>query len=129
EERDLRLKLKQQITPQDSIYAEAIYYEAAGGDSGQYYDQSYLNPGVRTRENQDPTLALGYHHEWQPGVHTLLLGTRLSDRLSVHNPSQISLLVGRLPQGIALVEPFGDDQSYRSVLEIYSGELQQIWQQ
>ncbi len=132
EERDLRLQLKQQLTPQDTVWAQGIYYEASGGDLFQLYDPSQYNPGLRIRENQDPILAIGYHHEWSPGVHTLALAGRLSDRFSVANPEQFTFLVGRrtATNGTELVrvEPFAVKQEYRSILETYSGELQQIWQ-
>jgi hypothetical protein len=65
----------------------------------------YQIPGYVTRETQDPILALGYHHEWAPGMHTIVLGTRLKDRISVDNPAQISLLVNRTPDGLDYVEP------------------------
>jgi Flp pilus assembly protein TadD len=134
EERNLSASFKQQVTHDDLFYLQASWYEATGGDRIEYYDPSLpyprgLNPGLRTRENEDPLLSLGYRHEWSPGMQTLVLGSRLSDRISVENPSQISLLVERTPAGLDYVEPFFISQSYRSDLEMYSGEIQQIWEQ
>jgi Tfp pilus assembly protein PilF len=128
EGRDLTLRVKQQLTPQDSMYAQAIYYEEKGGDLPQYYDPASANTGVRTRENLDPILTLGYHHEWQPGVHTLLLANRWSSRFSRDDPSQTALLVDRQPEGIIFVSPFFVNEHRRTILEIYSAELQQVWQ-
>lgn len=133
EERILTGRFKQQITPQDMVYLQAAWYEASGGDLLQYYDPALPFPlgpnlGLRTRETQDPTLSLGYRHEWAPGIQTLVLGSRLEDRVSVDNPSQVTFLVNRTPQGLDYVEPFFISQSYLSDLEIYSAELQQIWQ-
>ncbi len=133
EERILTGRFKQQVTPQDMVYLQAAWYEASGGDLLQYYDPTLpfpLGPNLqlRNRETQDPTLSLGYRHEWAPGVQTLVLGSRLEDRVSVENPSQITLLVNRTPEGLDYVEPFLISQSYLSDLEIYSAELQQIWQ-
>jgi len=128
EERILTPSLKLQVTPQDSIFLQATYYEASGGDLIQYYDPNSANQLVRTHENQDPLISLGLHHEWSPGLHTLLLASRLSDRISVQNPTQLSFFVARETNEIYLVEPISIKQQYRSTLEIYAGELQQIWQ-
>jgi tetratricopeptide (TPR) repeat protein len=128
EETDLRLHFKQQITEHDSIYVKALYYNAEGGDLIQYYDQRSAIPGLRTEEKQEPILSIGYHREWGPGVHTLLLGSRLSDRLSVYNPAQLTLFVERVPEGLDYAELMSVAQGYHSTLEIYSAELQQIWQ-
>jgi len=62
-------------------------------------------------------------------VHTLVLGSRLNDRISVYNDGEVALLVGRVPEGLYFVSPFFIHQRYRSVLNIYTAELQQIWQQ
>ena len=129
EQRTLSLQLKQQLTPQDSIYVQAINYEATGGDLIQYYNQASANPGLRIRESQEPIVLAGYHHEWSPGVHTLFLASRLSDRFSVTNPAQGSFIVGKADGFPPNLTPTIFQQNYRSVLEIYSAELQQIWQQ
>src|SRR6185369_14160110 len=117
EEKAFSLQFKQQITSLDSIYMQATYYDAVGGDLIQYYDQNQANPGLRTSEKQEPIISLGYHREWSPGVHTLLLASRLDDRISVINPSQITLFVSRLPEGLEYVEPMIIKQTYRSRLE------------
>ncbi len=111
EERILTARFRQQFTPQDSVYAQATYYEADSGDVHQFYNPNQPfpmgpNPAVRTRENQDPIVSVGYHHEWGPGLHTLLLASRLSDRISVQDPTQLTLLVDRTGAGLDYVEPF-----------------------
>jgi outer membrane receptor protein involved in Fe transport len=80
-------------------------------------------------EDQTPIVSLGYHHEWSPGVHTLFLVTRLDDTTSFTNFTQPSLFKGYddvptlvAAQNITMNEHFTDK------LEIYSGELQQIWE-
>jgi Tfp pilus assembly protein PilF len=133
EERILSAEFKQQLTPKDTAFFQAIDYQASGGDPGLFYDPTQPfpqgpNPELRTRETQEPILALGYHHEWAPGMHTIVLGTRLTDRISVDNPAQISLLVDRTPDGLDYVEPFLISQTYQSDLKIYTAEVQQIWQ-
>ena len=131
EETTYDLRFKHQITTEDSVYFQASFGHSSGGNSAQYYDQSQAtNDPFRFRERSEPILTAGFHHEWSPGLHTLLLGSRLSDTYSVRNPSQLTFLVSRetnmAPVGSIL--PFAAGADYRSELEIYSIEAQQIWQ-
>jgi Tfp pilus assembly protein PilF len=133
EQRQLSGIFKAQVTPQDTIYLQVKQYEANSGDLYQYYNPynptNGANPGFRVNEDQTPIVGLGYHHEWSPGVHTLLFATRLDDSLAVTNPTGPTLLEFFTPagtptfvQGLTMHEHLEDD------LTIYSGELQQIWQ-
>jgi Tfp pilus assembly protein PilF len=129
------LRLKQQITPQDSVFFQAIYYNAETGDVTPYYNvklpvqQGGPNPGLRTRETQEPIALVGYHHQWSPGVDTLVLGGRLDDTFEVSNPRQTTLVLEKNPPGpLASVIPIGIGQAYRSKAEIYTAEIQQIIQ-
>lgn len=124
------LRFKQQFTPTDSAYLQAIYYDAEAGDVNQYYDDSRANRGLRTKERQEPIVLVGWHHEWSPENRTLLLAGRLSDSFAVVNPNQQTLLLDRtIPANDpGAVIPVSISQRYRSELEIYTGELQHIWQ-
>src|SRR5207247_1637073 len=138
EQRQLSLELKLQVTLQDTLYLQAKHYEGESGDVAQFYDPKMASSNVRTKETQEPILGLGYHHEWSPGVHTIFFATRLDDTASFTNQAQPTLVAFRpdvdpisMPgvttltgvQGITMHEHFVGK------LEIYSGELQQIWQQ
>ncbi len=73
---------------------------------------------------------LGYHHEWSPGVHTLLLASRLDDEFSVFNPAQATYFLIKPPGGDTVyAEQIQVEEHYRSTQEIYATELQQIWEQ
>ncbi len=137
ERRGLSLTLKQQFTPKDGIYVQAVGYDADGGDLHQYYAPYMVSPDYRFKETQDPTVVLGYHHEWSPGVHTLLLLARINDTFSFANPTQPTLVAFRpelnpisMPGVTTLtsVQGLTMAQSFESQQTIYSGELQQIWQ-
>jgi len=130
EETTYDLRFKHQITPMDRAYFQTSLAYSSGGNSAQYYDQSSAtNDPFRFRERVEPVLVAGYHHEWSPGVHTLLLGSRLSDTYSVTNPLQNTFLLGReADMPAASIVPFATREDYRSELEIYSVEAQQIWQ-
>jgi tetratricopeptide (TPR) repeat protein len=130
EQRQLSLTLKQQFTPQDTVYLQVKQYEANGGDLSQYYNQNMASPTFRMEEKQDPIAILGYHHEWSPGVHTLFLVTRLDDTTSFTNLTQPSLFEGYdgVPSLVA-AENITTREHFTGRLEIYSGELQQIWEE
>src|SRR5205814_4852815 len=91
----LSIQGKQQLTPEDSIYAQAVFNKVEGGDLAQYFDQSAAQSGFRFREKEEPILTLGYHREWNPGLHTLLLVNRLSDTLSAMGPTEPTVLIGK----------------------------------
>jgi len=124
-------KAKVQITPQDSIFVEGIYYTSTFGDIGQYYNQYGTVPGVNPtpsptflgKEWQQPDVFLGYHHEWAPGVHTLFLGGYLNDTLQYSDPNAIGLVAAN-----GGLNPTVFDTTYHRDFTAYSAELQQIFQ-
>ena len=135
---------KFQLTPDDSLLVLIKYQDYHSGDNFQYYDPSAVRhdlepfgitnaPIIRTNftfdEYQKPIALLGYHREWAPGIHTLLLGGRLENdqRFSSTDASQLILSRGTNGQVIAVDSaPF--DIKYRSVFEAYTSELNQILQ-
>jgi Tfp pilus assembly protein PilF len=130
EQLSLNLRLKHEITPQDSVYLQTIYYDADAGDVAQHFSPAMVNTTLHSKERQEPILLAGYHHEWAPGSHTLFLAGRLQDTLQVSNGAQGTLLFDRSFNGdVSDVITTALDQNYRSELEIYTAEAQQIWQQ
>lgn len=138
EERVLALTLKHQLTPQDSIFLRVQHAAIEGGDLAQRYDPNSASPAYRYKETQAPAVTLGYHHEWSPGNHTIFLVTRLEDTASVTNPTQATLFTIRpdvdpvnLPgvTELVAVNNITMREQLEGKLEIYSGELQQIFQQ
>jgi tetratricopeptide (TPR) repeat protein len=121
-------QLKYRLTPQDSILALIKYQDYDSGDNFQYYDASSARPQFHYSQQQTPLLLAGWHHEWSPGIHTLFLGGRLV------NQQQLSDTV--VTQTVAVVNPVGVldpsgvpfDVNYQSDFEIYSAELNQIFQ-
>ena len=125
----LAARFKQQLTDKDSLFLQVGYYNAESGDVAQYYNQASASATFRGKEKQEPSLLVGYHHEWSPGSHTLFLGSRFDDTLTLTDPHP-SLLYLRTfvltGQRVLKVTSFASD--YRNELEAYSGEVQQIWQ-
>lgn len=129
EQRQIGMQLKHQVTPHDTIYFQATEYRAESGDVTQYFDQDSFLPFARTRETQQPVLVAGYHHEWGPGSHTLFLGTRIDDTIHFRNSTHPILALGVNSNNIVSSFSTGFiNENYESQLEIYSGELQQIYQ-
>ena len=134
EQLNLAARLKHQITDKDSIFFQIGYFDSDSGDLAQYYDQDSASRTLRVSETQEPNLLLGYHHEWSPGNHTLLLGSRFDDKLNItdSNPAllflgtSISPFTGQTNQFIQ--NPAFFDLDYESELEAYSAEIQQICQ-
>ncbi len=129
EDRNFSARLKHQFTPQDSVFFELDYADYSSGDVLQYYDQNFASRTVRISETQDPNFFAGYHHEWSPGVHTLLLFGRLQDEFSQIDPNASAIVTTKTPAGqIVGVAQRPADLRYFSDLVAYSGELQQIFQ-
>ena len=124
-------RLKQQITAKDSAYVQVSFADANGGNRVQYYNQAKAAEApIRFEDKQRPIIVAGLHHEWTPGVDTLLLASRLDDTYNVNNPFQSSFVMGKDVAGGPPINflQFFTGQKYRSALEIYSVEAQQIWQ-
>ena len=128
EQTEVSLQLKQQVTPKDSVYFRAILGEAEGGDLAPRYDPENVNRTFHFTETQRPLLLAGYHHEWNPGVHSLLLGAWGTDEQKVQNHEQNVLLFGLTTNVVTDVAPIAIEQKYRNDVEIFSLEGQQIWQ-
>ena len=129
EQLTLSAKFKQQLTPQDSVYFQSVYYDFESGDVTQYYDQNEAHTALRVREEQEPILIAGYHHEWAPGNHSLLLFSRMDDTLRVTDPESSALFIDQTQSGDVIgVSALPAQLDYRSDFEAYSTEIQQISQ-
>lgn len=133
-QRQISLSTKVQLTPQDSAYFLMQYYKAVGGDLAEYFNQANASPSFRFDERQEPIIGIGYHHDWSPGVHTLVFGARLVDNASFTNPAQPSLIANFVepagpPPTLTGVNQFTAAEHFNGRLEIYSGEAQQIFEQ
>ncbi len=73
------------------LLANTFDYHA--GDLRQYYDPALASRTLRVAEYQQPNLFLGYHREWQPGAHTLVLLGRLDDTLRLRDPAATALVL------------------------------------
>ncbi len=125
-------QFKAQLTPQDSFYFLGAYSDVQAGDVRQLYDPAQSSPTLRVKERQEPNLFAGYHREWSPGVHTLVLGAWLKDSFLLRESNTFVRTLVRDTNGALTgqVEPpfSGFDLHYRSEFKAWSAELQQIVQ-
>ena len=128
EQRLLSAEVKAQLTPLDTVYIKAIEYDASSGDLAQYFDPASANSDFRVHEKQEPILALGYHREWSPGVHTLFVAARLDDTLTLTNQAAPTLLAIAPDGRLTAVNGVPMHQWFSGNLQIYSAEAQQIWE-
>ena len=121
-------KFKQQLTPSDSVFVQVLGFGGDAGDLAQYYDQAGASGVQRIKETQAANVFVGYHHEWGPGSHTLLLAGRLDDEFKFRGQSRINNLT-RNPSG-QVTGGFGSlyGVNYESDFSAYTTELQQIWE-
>ncbi len=131
EQNELSVQFKQQLTPSDSIYFHVVRSEIEGGDLLARQNPASANRTLRVEERQEPLLLAGYQHEWAPGVHTLALAGWLTDELKVRNGQQQTLIIDKFPSGNAVADviPITIEQQYETEVSLFTGELQQIWQQ
>ncbi len=141
-------QVKYQFTPRDVLFLQTKYQDTRQGDLLQRYNQSDAAPGVSFRELQQPAIILaGYRHEWAPGIHTLLLVGRLADEITFsdeNTPENVAefLRTGSRPnvsRSLIFTRNRDDDitgafllpldLNYHSTFTVYTGELNQIWEQ
>ncbi|HVM50105.1 MAG TPA: tetratricopeptide repeat protein [Candidatus Acidoferrum sp.] len=120
--------VKQQITPEDTALMLIKYENYHSGDNFQYYNPTNARPYYQFNEYQSPIVVGGWHHEWSPGVHTLIFGGRLENEQQFSDKSAPQLLLVENAKGNIYAsdsEPF--NVAYENNLKIYTAELQQIF--
>jgi hypothetical protein len=146
--------IKQQLSPQDTILLLTKYQDYHSGDNFQYYSipftsvltNYFCNPftgtligfpqtnvsGVRTNftldEPQQPLLHLGYHREWAPGWHTVVLAGRLAATQTFSDRNVALPVTFTQPACGLFVTGEEFDVRYQSKVEVYTAELNQIVQ-
>jgi Flp pilus assembly protein TadD/outer membrane receptor protein involved in Fe transport len=126
EEREFNLALKEQLSLQDMLFFQVSDNQMSSGDVREYYDPSQASQTLRVNETQKPIVGLGYNHEWAPGVNTLFYVTRLNDHYSSTDPYASELLTDSVFGSVVSAQEIAMQQNYSDLLNIFSGELQQI---
>lgn len=130
ERREWAVHWKHQFTSQDGLLAQMRYKEQFSGDLRTYeptaldFDRDY-----RLHETQDPTWLVGYHRQWRPDVHTLLLAGFLENHQQITDESRVfpSLDVG--PGGVGAIIPNTiADLNYENRYRVWLAEINQVIQ-
>lgn len=126
---------KAQLGLADTVFLQGIYYDADSGDVAQHYDPAMANPGLRLHETHEPIVLAGWHHEWKPGAHTLLVVSPWNVHGTVTDPNHRSPVGFTRPDGSIRLWTAGPhypfDPQPLDYVTRYTGasvELQQLWQ-
>ncbi|MEW6156621.1 MAG: TonB-dependent receptor [Verrucomicrobiota bacterium] len=126
----LYTKVKQQLNRQDSLFLQIERHEYTFGDVRQIFDPAdprQYSASLRVQELQEPNLYLGWHREWQPGLHTLFLAGRLHDQLAIRDTNATTRTLNFRNNRLRVEDIARFDWDYETELEAWSSELQQIW--
>ncbi len=135
---DFSVKLKYQITPQDTAFAEIERTELDSGDvfehdNYQTPEQIIPNgtrpgydPALREQEIQDPNVLLGYHRDWGTGNNTVILYRNLQDRFTSTDGQYLAPLVSA--SAPPFLQSYPGTSSLARTLNLNSIEAQHIYQ-
>jgi len=120
---------KLRVGPDDTALVLTKYQDFSAGDAFQYFNPTNSRPHYRVTEPQHPLAVVGWRHEWQPGVQTLLLGGRLENRQTVTDLQAPQLVIRRSNAGAYVTNGnVGFDLDYEWRFEAWTVELNQIFQ-
>ena len=131
EQREAHAKIKQQVSPEDTLFFQYSGYHYTAGDVLQYYDQTKYSPDRRVDAPLDPILLAGYHREWGPGSHTLFIAGAALEGQTLSETNQPVTYIWRRTNPfnqIATLVQGPVDSVYQDEFQLYLGELQQVWQ-
>jgi hypothetical protein len=134
--------VKQQLSPQDSLFLSLEFETFHAGDIFQHYNPAAtVDTNYNRNEHETPIVALGYHREWAPGVHTLVLASSLNaeqhftdTNVNMYEFLPANSFVNFTHRGTNVFglggpiapTPFG--VNHHDEFQIYSAELNQIFQ-
>ena len=122
-------QMKYQLTAEDSVYLQPVYYWSEAGDLRQFYDQRAASADLRTKERQEPLLLAGWHHEWSPESHTLFLAGRLQDTFNFGGTNRLLNLRRDASGMVQVADQMFVPTDYRNELTLYTAEAQHILEQ
>jgi tetratricopeptide (TPR) repeat protein len=121
-------QFKLQLGPQDTLFFRIEFEDTRNGDITDRYNQDAFIPDLHITETQSPGIVLlGYHHEWTPGIHTLLLLGRLADHISF-SQTRTDLVIPDLTSNVLSLLQDNFFTKYHSDFLVYTAELQQIFE-
>jgi Flp pilus assembly protein TadD len=133
EERNFALTTKLRVSSKDDLYFHIGDFQTHAGETRQFYEPTNVSRAFRAREKQEPSIYAGWHREWKPGSHTLVLVSRFNDRLTIHDDLPGTLSLRQI--GGVTTQVLNRNQNFvplilnsRDHFTLYSAELQHIWE-
>jgi tetratricopeptide (TPR) repeat protein len=135
---DFSVKLKYQISPKDTLFAEVERTEVDSGDVFEHYNyqtpEQFIpggarpgyDPTLREQEIQDPNVLAGYHRDWGTGNQTLVLYRNLQDHFTSTDGQDVAPLVSY--SSPPYLQSYPGTSSLSRTLNLNSIEAQHIYQ-
>ncbi len=120
-------RMKFELAPTDSVMLMTKYEDFESNDNFQHLNPRDFRPDFRFSEQQEPIILGGYHHEWSPGSHTLMLGGRLVNQQQLSDKAAPWIVGFQNPASLSPADALMDLQYWNS-FEGYSAEVNQIFQ-
>jgi tetratricopeptide (TPR) repeat protein len=120
-------RMKFELAPTDSVMLMTKYEDYESNDNFQHLDPREFRPDFRFSEQQQPIILGGYHHEWSPGSHTLMLGGRLVNQQQLSDKAAPWIVGFQNPASLSPADALMDLQYWNS-FEGYTAEVNQIFQ-
>jgi Tfp pilus assembly protein PilF len=136
---DIDVKLKYQITPKDTVFAEVERTELEAGDVFEHFNYKTAqavtilgagpgyDPALREQEIQDPNILAGYHRDWGTGHHDLVLFRTLQDHFTATDGQYFAPLTVPSDSPLYTV-PYGSASALSRTLTLNSIEGQHIYE-
>ncbi len=121
-------QIKQQLSPYDTVTLFTKYENYHSGDNFQYNNPTNASTTFHYDEHQDPLLVATYHHEWGPGVHTILLAGRLPTEQQISDQDGSYYLVPMIHGTNFYNAQDFSNLNYFNQFTIYTTELNQLFQ-
>jgi outer membrane receptor protein involved in Fe transport len=94
--RQLEGKFKYDLSPSDSVFIRIGDYDSSGGDLRNVSSEADVAQQFRFHVERRPFILTGYHHEWSPSSHTLIMAGYLDATLTGDIPSSGVFALNRL---------------------------------
>ena len=125
ETRQLSLKIKEMLTPQDGLFVQVLDFHQTSGDLTQRYDPSQADPGFVANEKQEPDVLVGLNHQWTETERTLFLAGIFDDTLSFSDPNGSTYLLSPSARPTVFA-PLSLTESFQNRLTLGSFEVQHL---
>ena len=129
ERKSFSLQARQSLGDKDSLYVQVGSSRTESGDVSSLYDPTTAKATLQARDVQEPSVVVGWHREWAPESHTLLLLSRHPDRFHLLDPQPNVLFLQQSGGHVVGVQPdpfFSLDLASR--FQLFAADFQQIWE-